>query len=151
MACPPAARKVPAKKTRVKGLNTSCMKPTESASHDGNQHWRDSPPYWCSFLSASCVYCLRCDLQVADGSMKLTGALGETTSKAAGAFAAGVTTAMGSTRQKVRLSRCAAHLVGHICVFLNHQTAKHLGVFLVSLQPQVIVTFFSLPHGLNLP
>lgn len=33
--------------------------------------------------------------------MKLTGALGETTSKAAGVLAAGVTTAVGSTQQRV--------------------------------------------------
>jgi hypothetical protein len=39
--------------------------------------------------------------QVADGSMKFTGALGETTSKAAGVLAAGVTTAVGSTQQRV--------------------------------------------------
>lgn len=37
--------------------------------------------------------------RVADGGMKLTGALGETTSKAAGVLAAGVTTAMGTTQR----------------------------------------------------
>lgn len=41
--------------------------------------------------------------QVADGGMKLTGALGETTSKAAGVLAAGVTTAMGTTQRGVSL------------------------------------------------
>lgn len=42
-------------------------------------------------------------LQMADGGLKLTGALGETTSKAAGVLAAGVTTAVGTTRQGVGL------------------------------------------------
>lgn len=42
-------------------------------------------------------------MQVADGGMKLTGALGETTSKAAGVLAAGVTTAMGTTQRGVSM------------------------------------------------
>lgn len=72
--------------------------------HQQQQRWRHRtcqcavPP-----LPTLAVLChgMMVLLQVADGSMKLTGALGETTSKAAGVLAAGVTTAVGSTQQRV--------------------------------------------------
>lgn len=49
------------------------------------------------------LYAVHVCMQVADGGMKLTGALGETTSKAAGVLAAGVTTAMGTTQRGVSM------------------------------------------------
>jgi hypothetical protein len=52
--------------------------------------------------------------------MKLTGALGETTSKAAGVLAAGVTTAMGRTQQGVSMCLyqrpCTASVLHHTCL-----------------------------------